>query len=364
LAPEQFPDPHFAVCRLMYTSVRREPAGGGWRTDYPYGEINLSIRFSELTRTRVSWMANHQPNHYVVRLTDDALFQCPFTIASDVGTIGLRQQEAERLRLYLLKGGFLWVDDFWGTLAWEQWEHEFNKVLPTNEYPIEDVPISDPIFQSQFIVTKVPQITNIGFWRRSGGRETSERGDDSRVPHFRAVRDGNRRIMVVMTHNTDIADSWEREGEESRLLLPVLTQRVRRRDQRAAARDDALTVTPSQPAAAAGVQSRRVVFIDLARALATCVHVVRPYGRGAPRSAISDRHLVRHLDLFSAGSRRRCSCCSPALPSASRRASTGRRTVDSRPAFFKRTRRFALFVVLGYALHFPRGAVRRSRDRG
>jgi len=213
-APDQFPDPHFAVCRLMYTSVRREPAGGGWRTDYPYGEINLSIRFSELTRTRVSWMANHQPNHYVVRLTDDALFQCPFTIASDVGTIGLRQQEAERLRLYLLKGGFLWVDDFWGTLAWEQWEHEFNKVLPTNEYPIEDVPISDPIFQSQFIVTKVPQITNIGFWRRSGGRETSERGDDSRVPHFRAVRDGNRRIMVVMTHNTDIADSWEREGED------------------------------------------------------------------------------------------------------------------------------------------------------
>ena len=214
LAPEQFPDPHFAVCRLMYTSVRREPAGGGWRTDYPYGEINLSIRFSELTRTRVSWMANHQPNHYVVRLTDDALFQCPFTIASDVGTIGLREQEAERLRLYLLKGGFLWVDDFWGTLAWEQWEHEFNKVLPTNEYPIEDVPISDPIFQSQFIVTKVPQITNIGFWRRSGGRETSERGDDSRVPHFRAVRDGNGRIMVVMTHNTDIADSWEREGED------------------------------------------------------------------------------------------------------------------------------------------------------
>jgi hypothetical protein len=213
-APAQFPDPHFAVCRLMYTSVRREPAGGGWRTDYPYGEINLSIRFSELTRTRVSWSGARQPNHYVVRLTDDALFQCPFTIASDVGTIGLDAEEASRLRLYLLKGGFLWVDDFWGTLAWEQWSQELAKVFPPEEYPIEDVPLSDSIFQSQFIVSKVPQITNIGFWRRSGGRETSERGDDSREPHFRAVRDTHGRIMIVMTHNTDVADSWEREGED------------------------------------------------------------------------------------------------------------------------------------------------------
>jgi hypothetical protein len=213
-APQQFPDSGFVVCRLMYTSVRREPSGGGWRTDYPYGEINLSIRFSELTRTRVSWSAVRQPNHYVVRLTDDALFQCPFTIASDVGTIGLREDEASRLRDYLLKGGFLWVDDFWGTLAWEQWEHEFAKVLPPSEFPIEDVPLTDPIFQSQFNVAAVPQITNIGFWRRSGGRETSERGDDSRDAHFRAVRDRRGQIMVVMTHNTDIADSWEREGED------------------------------------------------------------------------------------------------------------------------------------------------------
>ena len=214
LAPAQFPDRNFVVCRIMYTSVRREPSGGGWRTDYPYGEINLTIRFSELTRTPVSRSAGREPNHYVVRLTDDALFQCPFVMASDVGTIGLTPEEAERLRLYLLKGGFLWVDDFWGPLAWEQWTREFAKVLSPAEFPIEDVPLSDPIFQSQFIVEKVPQITNIGFWRSTRGRETSERGADSAVPHFRSVRDSHGRIMVVMTHDTDIADSWEREGED------------------------------------------------------------------------------------------------------------------------------------------------------
>ena len=80
------------------------------------------------------------------------------------------------------------------------------KVLPPSEYPIEDVPLSDPIFSGQFVVNAVPQITNIGFWRRSRGRETSERGSDSRDAHFRAIRDTKGRIMVVMRHNTDVAD--------------------------------------------------------------------------------------------------------------------------------------------------------------
>jgi hypothetical protein len=212
--PKDLPDRNFVVCRLQYTSVRREPSGGGWRTDYPYGEINLTTRLSELTRTPVSRDTDGRPNHYVVRPSDDELFQCPFTMASDVGTIGLRPDEAAQLRLYLLKGGFLWVDDFWGEAAWDQWAREFARVLPPSEYPIEDVDLSDPIFRSQFTVTKVPQITNIGFWRRTGGRETSERGEETRTPHFRAIRDHKGRIMVVMTHNTDVADSWEREGED------------------------------------------------------------------------------------------------------------------------------------------------------
>src|ERR1044071_6661890 len=87
--PRQLPDRNFVVCRLQYTSVRREPSGGGWRTDYPYGEINLTTRFSELTKAPVSRGPDGCPNHYVVRMTDAELFQCPFTMASDVGTIGL-----------------------------------------------------------------------------------------------------------------------------------------------------------------------------------------------------------------------------------------------------------------------------------
>jgi hypothetical protein len=210
-APAVFPDGDVVLCRLMYPEGQRFT--NGWRTDYPLGERNLSIRLSELTRTRVSWSYDRLPNHYVVRITDDQLFQCPFLMAGDAASMSMNAFEAERLREYLLKGGFLWSDDMWGTAQWETWTREIAKVFPPHEYPIEDVPLDDPIFRSQFIVSEMPQIPNLGFWRSSGG-QTSEQGADSAVPVFRAIRDSNGRIMVAMTHNTDIADAFEREADD------------------------------------------------------------------------------------------------------------------------------------------------------
>jgi len=214
LPPKQWPDANFTACHILYTSVRREPSGAGWRTDYPWGERHLLMRLSELTKTRISRLSPKVPHAWLVRLTDDALFGCPYVMASDMGTIGLSDAEAARLRLYLEKGGFLWADDFWGDAAWTQWAHEFAKVLPPPDYIIEDVPLSDPIFHSMFEVRKVPQVSNIRFWRSTGGASTSERGEESAVPHFRAVRDAHGRIVAVMTHNTDISDSWERETDD------------------------------------------------------------------------------------------------------------------------------------------------------
>lgn len=214
IPPAQWPDGNVTACHILYTSVRREANGAGWRTDYPWGGRHLLIRLSEMTKTRVSWLTSEVPHVWLVRLTDDALFGCPYLMASDVGTIGLSPAEAARLRLYLEKGGFLWVDDFWGEAAWAQWSREFAKAMPPSEYPIEDVPLTDPIFQAMFEVKKIPQVTSIRFWRASDGRTTSERGAESAVPHFRAVRDKHGRIMAVMTHNTDVSDSWEREGDD------------------------------------------------------------------------------------------------------------------------------------------------------
>jgi len=114
-------DGAFQFCRMMYRQVRAHQRGLGWGTDYPDAEINFSIRLSELTKTRVSRSADNEPNHFVVRPTDSFLYQCPFIIMSDPGSAGFSDEEAAALRSYLLKGGFLWVDDYWGPWAWEDW---------------------------------------------------------------------------------------------------------------------------------------------------------------------------------------------------------------------------------------------------
>ena len=210
LAPKQFPDRNFLICRLMYREEQR--FGNGWRTDHPLGERNLSIRFAELTRTRVSRAPDGSPIHYVVRLTDDQLFECPFLMVGDAASMALNEVEAARLRAYLLKGGFLWSDDMWGPEQWEAWTRELREVFDPVEFPIVDVPVTDPIFRSQFVVEMMPQIPNIGYWRQTG--DTSEQGTDSAVPVFRAIRDRHGRIMIAMTHNTDIADAFEREADD------------------------------------------------------------------------------------------------------------------------------------------------------
>jgi hypothetical protein len=220
-APPRFPtaesfDGAFNFCRGMFTQSRAEPGGQGWWTDYPDADINFSIRLSELTKTRVSKVyGRDEPNHLVVKLTDDLMFQCPYLHMEDVGTISMSDQEILRLREYLLKGGFLWVDDFWGEAAWDQWVDEISRVLRPDQYPIHEVRRDHPFWRAMFQIEKLPQIPSINSWSRSGG-ETSERGPESAEPHIRGISDRHGRLMVLMTHNTDISDAWEREGEDPR----------------------------------------------------------------------------------------------------------------------------------------------------
>ena len=209
-APADF-DGAFHFCRVAYRSGRGD--GGGWGVDYPQADTNLSIRLSELTRTPVSFDATREPNHLVVQLTDPALFQCPFVMMTEVGGTYLNDDEVTRLREYLLKGGFLWADDFWGEYAWDVWEAEIRKVFPAGQYPIVELPLDHSIFKTHFVVKKVPQIPSINYWMGSGG-DTSERGYDSQTATARAILGPTGRPMVLMTHNTDLGDSWEREGDD------------------------------------------------------------------------------------------------------------------------------------------------------
>ena len=206
--PDSF-DGAFHFCRAAYRSTPYGD-GGGWTTDYPDADRNLSIRVGELTKIAVSKDAGGEPNFLIVPLSDPLLFQCPFIMAFEVGTFDVRPDEAEALRAYLLKGGFMWVDDFWGQYAWDIWESGIRKVLPeTATYPIVDIPLDHPLFHTVFPIDHISQIPSINYYLGTG--DTSERGAASRPAHIRGIFDDQGRLMVLMTHNTDFGDSWERE---------------------------------------------------------------------------------------------------------------------------------------------------------
>jgi hypothetical protein len=203
-------DGAFRFCRIMF---RQNPYGDGdgWSVDYPRADVNFSYRLSELTATRVSRDAHGNYNHAVFQLTDDELYKCPFVMMTEPGGSFFDETEAARLRDYLLKGGFLWADDFWGERAWANWAEQIGKALPSAQYPIIDLPLSHSMLHMLYQVNEIPQIPSINFWFRS--RQTSERGADSRTPHARVILDEHGNIMVLSTHNTDFGDAFEREGE-------------------------------------------------------------------------------------------------------------------------------------------------------
>src|SRR5262245_51450440 len=219
--PEDF-DSSWQFCRVAFRG-NRNGDGGGWSVDYPRADINMSIRLSELTKTTVSFSGPQDPNHVVIRLTDPTLFQCPFIMMTEVGAAYMDEAEAEALRNYLLKGGFLWADDFWGEYAWEVWIEQLGKALPAAQFPWKDLPKDHPLFRTIFETPGVPQIASIGFWLGSGGG-TSERYQDSAEAHARAVYDASGRMMVLMTHNTDLGDSWEEEASNPQYFYEFSTK--------------------------------------------------------------------------------------------------------------------------------------------
>src|ERR1044071_425884 len=99
----------FNFCRAMFMSDRREKQG--WSTDYPGADINFSIRLAELTKVNVTMRDDSsegpEPDAVVVRLTDEALFKCPFIFMEDAGTMRLNDAEVKSLQDYFMKGGFL-----------------------------------------------------------------------------------------------------------------------------------------------------------------------------------------------------------------------------------------------------------------
>jgi hypothetical protein len=181
-----------------------------WETDYPQADRNFLHRFRELTTT------DPYMETVTMRLTDARIFEYPFLYMSDVGWMRLTPEETSRLRDYLLKGGFVWIDDFWGTAEWRNLEEVFAQVFP--DRPWRDIPGDHPILQTVFPLDRAPQVParDFAYLGRDEAWVHRYPAEPLTPVNLRGVFDDEGRLMAVATHNTDIGDGFEREayGEE------------------------------------------------------------------------------------------------------------------------------------------------------
>ncbi len=190
------PGREFYFTRAVYSDFGGRRMGA-WSTDFPKADRQFLIGLKHLTNIDAYEAENP------VRLDDPKLKRYPFLYALEVGYMSLTDAEVRGLREYLLAGGFLVVDDFWGSLEWSNFETQIERVFP--EYPIVDIGLDHPLLSTFYVVRDLLQVPNV-WLGRSGGR-TWER--DGYTPAMRGIFDERGRLMVVINWNTDLGDAWE-----------------------------------------------------------------------------------------------------------------------------------------------------------
>jgi hypothetical protein len=205
----------FTFTRIHYASADRGrwSGAGEWWIDTPDSDLNLSFRLQQMTSIRVN------PDGRYIELTDRELFDYPWIYIVEPGALVFSEAEVTVLRKYLLNGGFLMVDDFWGDYQWENFHREMKRVFP--EYEPEELEMSHPIFHCVFNITLQKQQMQIPNFVQGENSQTTgitwepeyRHGPGTHDVHFRAISDNKGRMMVFIAHNTDNGDGWEREGE-------------------------------------------------------------------------------------------------------------------------------------------------------
>lgn len=189
----------FQFVRLAYSGIGYGRGRYGrqmWRTDWPEAEHHFLKGIGRLTRVAAAEQGR------ILTPLDDEIFDFPWLYAVEVGFWYLNDQEAARIRDYLLRGGFLMVDDFHGTREWSSFLASMQRIFP--DRPIVDIPEHDEAFHviydlDQRIQIPSLQIAYTGLTWEKGGI----------TPHWRGIYDDDGRLMVAINHNMDIGDAWE-----------------------------------------------------------------------------------------------------------------------------------------------------------
>jgi uncharacterized protein DUF4159 len=177
---------------------------GRWMMDTWDADIQYMWGIQRLTNVRLSV----EPHPIPIMWPD--LFKYPYIYAVEPGYLQLTDQQAARLREYLLRGGFLHVDDFHGTREWNQFASQMKKVFPERE--IEDLPLTHAIFHTFFDIDRIIQVPNVRLgemYKASGGKSRTWEQPYDTAPHIRGISDDKGRLMVLITFNSDYGDAWE-----------------------------------------------------------------------------------------------------------------------------------------------------------
>ena len=195
------------IGRLMYPSSGFGFFGGDWRQggtswtdDYPRGDRTLVKMLRRFTRIKVR--AVEQP----VNLDDgDDVDYWPFIIVGLAQAWALTDSQAANLREYLLRGGFLFCDSFFGARNWAGFEESLRRVFP--DRPIIDLTDDHPIFHTVFDLPHMTAVQIPNMNSLMAGGDGSLAG--GRIPRWRGVVDDSGRLMVLIAFNNDVADAWQ-----------------------------------------------------------------------------------------------------------------------------------------------------------
>ncbi len=197
LPPDAYEKTEWAFARLMYPSGRYGRwYRGTWPTDYPKADRQFVQGVRRLTRIHV------RSTEQVVDLDSDEIFNWPWVYAVEVGHWSLTDPQCRKIREYLLRGGFLMVDDFHGTMEWEVFMESMSRIFP--DRPVVEIENKDAIFHVLYDLDERVQVPGIQYWY--SGR-TYEK--DGMVPHWRGIYDDKGRVMVAICFNQDNGDAWE-----------------------------------------------------------------------------------------------------------------------------------------------------------
>ncbi len=190
------PGHSFYFTRAVYSGGRgfRRPS---WATDFPKADRQFLFIMDRLLKHLDAYEWENP-----VRLDDPELHRYPFLYALEVGYMSLTESEVQGLRRYLEAGGFLIIDDFWGSWQWQNFEYEISRVLPGR--PIVQIPLDHPIFHQFYDIDEILQVPSINNARWG---QTWEQ--DGYQPFVLGIFDDNEELMVVINWNTDLGDAWE-----------------------------------------------------------------------------------------------------------------------------------------------------------